>query len=199
MNQEIYGLVLSGGRSTRMSTEKRLLNYHGEPQQYHLAHLLEKLCTKVFISCTESQSQDIDEHFKVIVDQKTFADSGPMGGLLSAHAAFPKVSWLIVGCDYPFIDVAALEQLIWARSEKYDAVVYQNSEIAQVEPLIGIYEVTCFPRMREEFQRGRNSVRHFLNLVRTEYLFPEKMEVLQSIDTPEQFELAKSVIGLIKN
>jgi len=198
MNQELYALVLSGGHSSRMGTEKRLLNYHGEPQQYHLVHLLENSCTKVFISCTEIQSRDIAESYKVVVDQKIFADSGPMGGLLSGHKAFPKVSWLVVGCDYPFVDLAALGQLVNARAEKYDAVVYQDAEASQVEPLIGIYEVSCFSKMLREFQKGQTSLRLFLNLVRTEFLFPENPDVLQSIDTPEEFERAKRLIGLIK-
>ena len=43
----INGLVLAGGKSTRMGTAKDLLNWHGKEQRYFAADLLAPFCDEV--------------------------------------------------------------------------------------------------------------------------------------------------------
>jgi nucleoside-triphosphatase THEP1 len=53
----ITGLVLCGGQSVRMGSDKAFLEYHGKPQCYHLYDELQTIYNNVFISCNESQKQ----------------------------------------------------------------------------------------------------------------------------------------------
>jgi len=49
----LNGLVLAGGKSTRMGTDKGLLNYHGQAQRYYLFNLMQQVLGKdaeVFLS-----------------------------------------------------------------------------------------------------------------------------------------------------
>ena len=65
-SSETLGLVLAGGLSTRMGTDKGLINYHGTPQREYLFELLSKVCHRVFTSCRIGQ--DVPAALNPIVD-----------------------------------------------------------------------------------------------------------------------------------
>ena len=48
--QHIKGLVLTGGKSTRMGSDKAQLKYHGKPQKEHVKNLLENLGIATYYS-----------------------------------------------------------------------------------------------------------------------------------------------------
>lgn len=111
---KLYGLVLSGGKSTRMGEDKGLIKYYVLPQREHLYHLLNEVCDDAFLSIRKDQENNISNTFNTIVDNNEFR--GPYNGLLSAHKAYPNVAWLVLACDLPLIDKKALQQLIAARN-----------------------------------------------------------------------------------
>ncbi|MGB1032768.1 MAG: NTP transferase domain-containing protein, partial [Flavobacteriales bacterium] len=57
---KLNALILSGGKSTRMGTDKGALNYHGEPQRVHLEQLLEKHVHGVYHSVRSEQGLNLD-------------------------------------------------------------------------------------------------------------------------------------------
>src|SRR4051812_24141580 len=100
-----------------MGEDKSLLNYHGIPQRYYLYEVLLTLCEKVFLSCNSEQSKNISEDYNFITDAKEYENIGPMAALLSAFKKYPDVAFLVIGCDYPFINKADLEKLIDERNQ----------------------------------------------------------------------------------
>lgn len=191
----LYGLVLAGGQSRRMGTEKRFIRYHNVPQQQYIRELLLTHCEKAFISLHESASIDGLALDTILFDREEFGNAGPVSGLLTAFATFPGQSWLVAGCDYPYLSKKALEELVSARNPVYDTVVFWNKEAQIPEPLIGVYESACHLPLREEFEKGHESLKHFLSQVRSLYLPPADPLVIVSVDTPEMFNKVKSTIS----
>src|ERR1700761_525020 len=110
----LYGLVLAGGRSSRMQRDKAALAYHGRTQLEWAVALLKPHVDRVFVSVRPDQTKDpVRAQFDQIVD--TREDVGPIAGIMAAQANHPQVAWLVLACDLPFLDDSTLTTLIAAR------------------------------------------------------------------------------------
>ena len=133
----LYGLVLAGGRSQRMGSDKGLLAYHGIPQREFAGRLMEPICDAVYLSLRQDQDA-ADSRYPGIFDTNRYR--GPFNGILSAHEAFPEVAWLVVACDLPLLDVATLELLLSGRRPDSVATSLVTGVSGLPEPLAAIWE-----------------------------------------------------------
>lgn len=190
----LYGLLLTGGKSTRMGQPKALLHYHGKPQYRHAAELLEMLCERVFISCRASQKEMFSD-YETICDSDIYGNFGPISGVLSAmtaqFSADSPSAWFVLGCDYPLLEKTDLEQLLAARSAQQVATVFANPGDGRPEPLIGIYETSAAYLLLEWWREGNQSLRVFLERHHALVVEAEHPERLVSADTPEDFQRIK--------
>lgn len=179
------GLILAGGQSSRMGQPKSLLEYHGKPQYQHAAEMLSSFCGQVYISCSVEQ-QTCFQGFETIPDSSGYGKIGPLNGLLSAFDRAPEVAWMVLGCDYPFLEKSDLEQLIQERDPACLATVFCNPETGFYEPLLGIYEPSAGPLLQERLQGGQDSIRRFLDKNVVKRVIPKHLACLKSVDTPEE-------------
>jgi len=115
------GLVLSGGKSTRMGKDKSLIAYHGgKPQREYVFDLLSECCDNVFTSCRKEQ--EIPKHLNPLPDRYDFG--GPVNGILSAFALHPDKAWLVVAVDMPNVTSRALQTLLSQRDPNRLATVF---------------------------------------------------------------------------
>ncbi len=126
----LYGLVLVGGRSSRMHRDKALLDYHGRSQMEFCVDLLKPYCEKIFLSCRNDQSGAAEfSRFAQVHD--TFLDMGPMGGILSAFRAHPGKAFLVLACDLPMLDAITIKTLASLRNPIQIATAFTGSQIAK--------------------------------------------------------------------
>jgi molybdopterin-guanine dinucleotide biosynthesis protein A len=114
------GLILSGGQSSRMGREKRLIQYHGKTQEAYLFELLGKFCEKVFVSLNANQHSN----YPYIYDAYHEMNS-PLVGILSAFQHEPEQAWLVVACDMPFVTHETIQYLIDARDISQKATAFK--------------------------------------------------------------------------
>lgn len=155
---KLNGLVLIGGNSVRMGTDKSLLEYHGESQREHVLKLLQPICEDAFLSCNAQQSAGID--LPKIEDR--LLGIGPMGGILSAFQSAPDRAWLTVACDMPYLSAEALECLIANRNTSKLATAFVNSEEGFPEPLLTIWEPKAYPVLLQALSTGISCPRKVL-------------------------------------
>jgi molybdopterin-guanine dinucleotide biosynthesis protein A len=110
--RNLYGLVLCGGKSSRMGEDKGFLIYHNKPQYQHIFEMLQECCIETYISCNSDQSQTIDKQFNIIEDDNDYADKGPATGLLTAFSKHPQKDFLVVACDYPLLTEAEIKHFL---------------------------------------------------------------------------------------
>lgn len=188
-NAKLYGLVLSGGKSTRMGEDKGLIAYHDLPQREHLYHLLNEVCDETFLSIRKDQKNEIPTHFNTIVDTDQYR--GPYNGLLSAHTAYPEVAWLVLACDLPLMDKNALQDLIAARDSDKIASAFADENNPLPEPLCAIWEPEALKQSLAYLEAGNGTCpRKFLIKANVNLVFPKNAEVLLNANSREEYEQA---------
>jgi molybdopterin-guanine dinucleotide biosynthesis protein A len=123
MELELGGIVLAGGRSSRMGCEKALLEWEGEPLVQRAVRLLQTVCVDVLVVTAS-------EAVREAVTVRTVADEwpglGPVGGLHAGLRAATREYNGVVACDMPWINPAALRYLAqWAPG--HDAVALRRA------------------------------------------------------------------------
>ncbi|AMR34603.1 molybdenum cofactor guanylyltransferase [Mucilaginibacter sp. PAMC 26640] len=190
---KLNGLVLAGGKSLRMGTDKGTLEWFGKGQRYHMADLLNVHCSEVFISCRdEGQMQEIDLEYQSLMD--TFTGLGPYGAILSAFREQPDAAWLVVACDLPLIDEATLLNLQRNRNPTYLATAYHSAATNFPEPLITVWEPKAYPVLLQYLAQGYSCPRKVLINSDIHLLELPDQEVLANVNTPEEMERVKRII-----
>jgi molybdopterin-guanine dinucleotide biosynthesis protein A len=188
----LNGLVLAGGQSVRMGTDKGVLNWYGKEQRYFMADLLKGYCEDVYISCRAEQKQDIQANYNALQD--TFTNLGPFGAILSAFREKPDSAWLVVACDMPLLDADTFDHLIKNRNPASIATAYESSFDGFPEPLITIWEPKSYAIMLAFLAQGYSCPRKVLINSDTTLLKPLNIDALTNVNTPEDFEKIKRQI-----
>lgn len=175
----VYGLVLAGGHSRRMGTDKSLLHYHGLPQREFLFQLLKKYCDAVFLSCRKEQH--VPANLNPLFD--TLELAGPLNGILSAFQ-YKNTSWLVIAIDMPFVDDPAIETLFINRDRTKIATCYFNRETRQPEPLLTIWESGAYAHLVAFVQNGNVSPREFLKTHPVNMINPPDDRILMNVNSP---------------
>ena len=193
MDAPVYGLVLAGGRSTRMHADKAALTYQGQTQLERAVALLGALLPRTFVSVRADQADDpLRARFERIVDRRE--NIGPIAGLLAAQAEHPHAAWLVLACDLPLLDRASLEYLLRARDPARVATAYRSSHDALPEPLCAIYEPASAAALNAHLAAGKNCPRKFLLSAQVKLIDEPDPRALDNINTPEEYGAAVAVL-----
>ena len=190
---KLCGLVLTGGRSSRMNKEKCLLSYHGVTQIEYCNNLLSRLCDKVFIS--NRHDQDLNrccEDMPQIHDR--FLEMGPFGGIMTAMFEYPRAAWFVLGCDMPFVDLEVLTELARARDPLKMATAYVHDIKKYPEPLCTIYEPKILPWFFRSLGAGPVWPIKDLNHAQAKTVFIKDGRKLRSVNTPEEYRKALNAL-----
>jgi molybdopterin-guanine dinucleotide biosynthesis protein A len=184
----MIGVVLCGGKSTRMKQDKALLEYHGRPQWRVVHELLQSFCQQVVISVNPTQAQQwkIENEYTLVVDHPTFQNHGPMTGLLSVSKKYPDTAIFLLACDYPFLRKEHLKYLVDRRSSEYDIVCYQTDD--QPEPLIAVFETEAMKKIKHFFQSGNDSIRRLILSMNANLVSCQDPQALKNVNTLEEYQ-----------
>jgi molybdopterin-guanine dinucleotide biosynthesis protein A len=185
----LYGLLLTGGRSSRMGRDKAALPYgQGAPQLERAMELLRRHVERAYVSVRADQQRDpLRARYPQIADSETHSGSGPIAGMLAAQAQHPEAAWLVLACDLPLLDDATLTHLVRRRDAARLATAYRSSHDGLPEPLCAIYE----PRSRELLAAyvaaGKTCPRRFLGASDTLLLDEPNPRALDNVNTPQEY------------
>jgi len=190
---KLNGLVLAGGKSTRMGHDKSAINWHGKEQQYHIADSLKKVCNDVFISCRDDQKEGIEKGYTALAD--TFTGLGPFGAILSAFRQHPDRAWLVVASDMPLLDNKTFQHLVSRRHIASVATAFRNEETGFPEPLITIWEPKAYPILLSFLAQGYSCPRKVLINSDITLINAPDAAVLTNVNTPDEAEKAKQLLA----
>ncbi|HEY3313721.1 MAG TPA: molybdopterin-guanine dinucleotide biosynthesis protein MobB [Bacillota bacterium] len=167
------GVILAGGRSTRLGRNKALLDFGGRPLIAHVAARLRPLVEEVVIVAGEAD------------DYRPYADRvvpdvmpgyGPLGGIYSGLLAARHRTVVFMGCDQPLVPADLLERVGSIVAAGADAAVpFAGGEY---EPLVAAYARTCHSAVEEAMAAGRRRVVSFYPAVRLSVLAEQSVRAL---------------------
>ncbi|MGH8285599.1 MAG: NTP transferase domain-containing protein [Steroidobacteraceae bacterium] len=194
MSTPLFGLVLAGGRSTRMHRDKAALAYHGGTQLERVMELVSAHVERAFVSVRAEQRGDATRaRFPQIVDRQE--GLGPIAGIVAAQAEHPDAAWLVLACDLPFLDASTLKHLLWARQSDRHVTAYRSSHDGLPEPLCAIYEPSSRGPLMEYVASGRQCPRKFVMQANAALLDEPNPRALDNINTPEEYEAAMGTLS----
>ena len=180
----LYGLVLSGGRSRRMRTDKALIDYHGRSQLEWTHALVARVCDATWVSVREDQRDEpVRARFPQIVDLPEV--EGPASGIRAAQRAHPEIAWLVVACDLPALDAQTLAHLVANRDTSADATAFVSSFDGLPEPLCAVWEPSSAVPLAAMLASGRSCPRKALLNMNTTLIDQLDEGSLDNANTPE--------------
>jgi len=185
----IKGLVLTGGKSTRMGKDKSLLEYHGKPQKEFLKELLETLEFQTYYSVQKNNGRANEIH-------DTFLQIGPFGGICSAFQKDPNSAWIVLATDLPFVNKDLIKKLIERRNPSKSATTVKGKSKQFPEPLITIYEPKAYPILLQYLAQGYSCPRKMLINSEVEIIEVED-SLIRNINTPQEYEAIKGELSEI--
>jgi len=190
----LYGLVLAGGRSTRMRTDKAALAYVGRPQLTTAYELVARHVERAFVSVRPDQADDpLRARYPQVVDGAL--GRGPIAGILAAQALHPGRAWLVVACDLPQLDDATLESLLRQRDSGRLATCFSSSFDGLPEPLCAVYEPASREPLLAHVAAGLDCPRKFLASQDVRVLEPPHGAALDNANTPEDAAAARTALA----
>jgi len=189
---QLNGLVLAGGKSSRMGQPKDRMIWSGKEQRYHAADLLKQFCGAVYISCRHDQAFDFDKAYNALPD--TFLNIGPMGGILSALRSQRDKAWLVIACDLPLLDHATIEFLVSNRDPEQLATTYESPHDRLPEPLIAIWEPESYPVLLHFLGQDITCPRKVLINSKKKTIRPKYPNALMNVNTPTDVERASALL-----
>jgi molybdopterin converting factor subunit 1 len=193
MSAALFGLVLAGGASTRMRTDKATLQYHGQPQLQWAFDRVSKVCAASFVSVRPDQRDDAARgSYPQIVDRQP--GIGPIAGISAALVEHPKAAWLVLACDLPFLTEHTLQHLISHRDPHKIATAYRSAHDGLPEPLCAIWEPAAREPVLAYLASGKQCPRKFLINSDTALLDLPERQALDNVNTVEEFGLATAAL-----
>lgn len=163
----MLGIILCGGQSSRMGSDKGLLMYEAKTWAQTAFEKLSTLNLPLQLSINQQQKNDYLKVFKpelLIVDNTDLNIRGPLLGVLSAHLQNPDDDLFLLACDLPLMDSNLLKELLtlYTAQNKFEAYIFTNNK--EPEPLCGIYTARALKKIIALYQSDKLT-RHSMKFV----------------------------------
>ena len=177
--------ILSGGKSSRMGTDKGLVLLHQKPLISYLIETLQKLDFDIKIIAHHSDYHN----FNLEVIKDIYPEKGPLGGVFTALND-AQTDCFIISVDTPFITEKQIAQLLENHQKNQLTLAFSEDKIY---PLFGIYPFHLFEKLKENILQNQLKLMKFVNensLKKIEFNFSslEKLNIntLKELKTAEK-------------
>lgn len=195
------GIILAGGRSRRMGTEKALLPLPGHTQTSfveQLATTLRPLLKEVVLVARDAAHAAAFTLPDVCIVTDYTPDIGPLMGLYSGLQAIHAPHALVVAVDMPFVSPALVSLLLSLEQEEDTLLVPLVQGVPQV--LLAVYPRSILPIIEQLLQEGRRDPRALLERAPVYYVEEAQLRLVDpqlrsfiNLNTPDELRQIQSL------
>ena len=198
MRKDITGIILCGGKSSRMPTNKALLKLGDKTIIEIILDEMKKVFNEVIVSANEC---DNFSFLNIPIVKDIQVNRGPLSGIYSVLKNSKTVNNFIVTCDLPLINNKLIEHISTIKSVKEIVIPAINGTLQR---LFGIYKKPVIEKIEEIFSLSeidksiKGSVydlhqRVSVELVEIAQLPFYNKNMFMNMNTPEDFKLIKNI------
>ena len=157
IQKKLLGVVLCGGRSSRMGSDKGMMLSSGESWAGLIYRKLYSLAIPIVVSVNQDQEVYYQSVFgKNMLVKDSYQIPGPLNGLLSVHDQFPEYDLFVVACDLIDIKEDVLKHLYSLYLS--DSGLSQNYSYFTegcFESVCSIYSATTLQQLKDDWKDGK--------------------------------------------
>ena len=191
------GVVLAGGRNSRMGRDKASLPWQGSDFLQVILQKLTAVCDELIVVTNMARTEMLP-NVRYVAD--IIPQRGPLSGIHAGlvHATTDLV--FVTACDMPYLSVAAVNHLR-SLSPGWDVVAPGEAEY--LEPLFACYRKTCIPVIESLLQQDLRKTQALFPLVRYRQVpldemkqFDPQLRFLYNINSPSDYQAALREVNL---
>ena len=197
MSDAVSAILLAGGKSSRLGTDKAKVKLDGESVMIQaIAEKLSAVSDDIVVSTNGRRYDDITIPVRWATDVKPGA--GSLMGLYSGLLAVRHDYAIAVACDMPFINIELLKYMI-SLPRDYDVLLPRVGD--NTEQLHSIYSKSCLPEMEKFLDSGRLKITAFLYEIKVMHVSediinrydPQHLSFF-NVNTAEQLKEAQRIL-----
>jgi molybdopterin-guanine dinucleotide biosynthesis protein A len=197
MQKQTGVIILAGGRSTRMGTNKALLRLSpgGHTIIERVVSRLGEAGLAPDLLITNTPREYAFLGVPMVPDD--LPGAGPLGGILTALNHSPCERVLVVACDMPMLNPLLLRYMASLPGD-YDALIPRWADVLgreTLETLHAIYSRRCIGPIGERIRAGELKVAALAENIRVRYLnegemrrYDSELQSFRNVNTPEDWE-----------
>lgn len=188
---DITGIILAGGKSSRMGNDKSFLKIGDKLIIELIADLMKSLFKEVIII---TNTPDEYEFLELALYKDINAGKGVLGGIHSGLTHSKTEKNFLISCDVPLMKKEMIEYIINYKTEKL--IIYCEAA-GYHQPLIGVYKKNILAKIEKEIggnnQAIDESFHHFLKKVDVEIIHPQELpyyndELFFNVNNPDDYK-----------
>jgi len=193
-HERVGAVVLAGGASKRMGSDKAALEWNGESMLGRITRIVGERCDPVLVVAPEGSpayqglraGQDSDTDGRVTWVTNEAEGAGPLGGLatgLAVAAEYGRDIVLVCATDMPLVTADMVDELLRGLSDADDAAIAVDSQRAH--PLAGVYRTRAAGTLDELVQAGERRMLAAVDTLRTNRVTLSDPTWLTNVNAPE--------------
>ena len=186
---DVTGVVLAGGRSSRYGENKALIKIEGVPLIERVLNTMGSVFHHVIIITNTPNEY---AHLQIPMVEDIIKGLGPLGGIYTGLKAIPDPKGFFVACDMPLLNPDLIRHMV-AISDDFDVVVPKISW--KIEALHGLYAKRCLDSIEGLIHSGTYQIFRFFHEVRVRFV--DEVEIRRwdpdlmsffNINTPDELK-----------
>jgi len=192
---DVTGVLLAGGKSRRMGSDKRFLHVGEKTLFDRTLNTLRKVFADVLVVIAQD-SEPLDAPVPVLRD--VIPNCGSLGGLFTGLKQSNTPYVFVVACDMPFLDPQVIQALIQRRGDA-DVVM---AKMHGLQPMHAVYGKRCLPVMEDMLNSGDLKIQHVINSPLLQVSLVEEQDLKQidpsgksflNVNTPSDLDAARTI------
>ncbi len=175
----ITGIILAGGKSSRMGEDKGFLKLNGKTFMSSIIAALKPIVGEIIIVSNNSEYDVFN--LKRVAD--SMEDSGPLAGLYSGLLHSETENNIVLSCDVPLISTSVLKKLLEGAPSEAEVIQFESE--GKTMPLVAMYKKKCRHHFLKLLQTNERRLRFAIDQldVKTITLDSELGKTVRNINT----------------